>query len=363
MKRILFVSTMESYPWGGSEELWSRAALHLVRGGMPVSASVKRWPNEPAQIAELRAAGIDVRFRDASGNEGRPDDFWQNIASENLGLVVLSDGANRIDLSLAKICEQFKIPLAIVFQAANECNWPPDSIATESSRLLESAAGVFCVSQSNLAVTRTQYATKLPRARVIRNPCKVPYDVNPSWPSTEKGFSLACVGRLEPASKGQDILFDVLAMEKWRKRDLRVTLYGDGCCTEGVHRLRVMHSLESVEFGGFCNNIEELWSRHHALVLPSRIEGLALAVVEALLCARPCITTDVAGNAELLQDNVGGFVAKFPRADALDEAMERAWQRRHEWRQIGEAGAAYVRKVIPPNAAAVFADVLMSLSR
>lgn len=42
--RIVFVSTMDGIPWGGSEELWSRTALALlVDQGYAVSASVLEW--------------------------------------------------------------------------------------------------------------------------------------------------------------------------------------------------------------------------------------------------------------------------------------------------------------------------------
>ena len=67
--------------------------------------------------------------------------------------------------------------------------------------------------------------------------------------------------------------------------------------------------LEKVTYGGFTEDVESIWASHHALVLPSRSEGLPLVVVEAMLCGRPAIVTDVAGNAELIQDGVSGFVA------------------------------------------------------
>jgi hypothetical protein len=37
---------MSDYPWGGSEELWSQAALRLHGQGHDVAASVPWWPEE-----------------------------------------------------------------------------------------------------------------------------------------------------------------------------------------------------------------------------------------------------------------------------------------------------------------------------
>ena len=66
-----------------------------------------------------------------------------------------------------------------------------------------------------------------------------------------------------------------------------------------------------------------------------------------MLCARPCIVTDVAGNTELIEDNVHGFVAAAPSPPCLDEALERAWQQRDRWQAIGQAAAARVRTAVP----------------
>nr|WP_242026932.1 glycosyltransferase [Leptolyngbya sp. FACHB-17] len=182
-----------------------------------------------------------------------------------------------------------------------------------------------------------------------------------SWRPTDEGFKLACVGRINPISKGQDILFEVLRSSKWKNRPLTVTLFGGGEHTETLKRLKTLWELHNIEFGQFTSNIEEIWATHHGLILPSRYEGLPLVVVEAMLCGRMCIVTDVAGNTELVEDNVNGFVAKAPIPELLDEALERAWQQREFWYEMGQAAAHKVREVIPPDPIAVFAQDLEAL--
>jgi glycosyltransferase involved in cell wall biosynthesis len=124
-------------------------------------------------------------------------------------------------------------------------------------------------------------------------------------------------------------------------------LYGNGVNAKTLARLKELWNLEMVEFAGFVSNPEDIWTTEHILVLPSRVEGLPLAVVEAMLCGRPCIVTDVAGNTEVVEDNVTGFVAAAPTPALLDEAMERAWNRRDDWRSIGQAAARRIRELIP----------------
>src|SRR5579859_2755822 len=64
MARIAFVSTLqEDEPWGGSEELWSQAALGLAGQGCDVAVSVHGFPVVPKAITGLMQAGCHVTFR------------------------------------------------------------------------------------------------------------------------------------------------------------------------------------------------------------------------------------------------------------------------------------------------------------
>src|SRR5258708_5882456 len=62
-RNIIFASEITSEPWGGSEELWSRAALDLVSQGIPVSASVAEWSPVHPRVRDLRAGGVEVWVR------------------------------------------------------------------------------------------------------------------------------------------------------------------------------------------------------------------------------------------------------------------------------------------------------------
>jgi glycosyltransferase involved in cell wall biosynthesis len=75
---------------------------------------------------------------------------------------------------------------------------------------------------------------------------------------------------------------------------------------------------------------------NHLLVLPSRSEGTPLALVEAMLCARPAVVTDVGGNADWVEDDQTGFVAEAPTAKSFGAALERAWAARAKWQIMGK---------------------------
>ena len=119
-----------------------------------------------------------------------------------------------------------------------------------------------------------------------------------------------------------------------------------------------MLQLKNVNFQGHVSNVRMIWEQNHLLVLPSRFEGLPLALVEAMLCARPACVTDVGGNAELCEDGVTGFVAPAATAASISSTLEQAWNRRNEWESMGKAGRARVEELVPGDPIGVFCERL-----
>jgi glycosyltransferase involved in cell wall biosynthesis len=159
--------------------------------------------------------------------------------------------------------------------------------------------------------------------------------------------------------KGQDILLRVLAQEKWKKRNLFVSFVGHGINREGLIELAKRLEVSNVSFPGYTKDVHGIWKEHHALIMPSRCEGLPLALVEAMLCGRTAIVTNVGGNSEVVEDGVTGFLAPAASEVDVDEALERAWERRKEWREMGQLAAKRVRELVPAEPAADFADYLV----
>ena len=120
--------------------------------------------------------------------------------------------------------------------------------------------------------------------------------------------------------------------------------------------------ISATSFEGQTADLTSIWKEHHALVLPSRAEGLPLALVEAMMCGRPCVVTKVGGNAKVVEDGITGFLAA-PDEDSIDAALEEAWARRGELREMGQRAALRIRELVPANPAEDFADTLLDLAR
>ena len=146
----------------------------------------------------------------------------------------------------------------------------------------------------------------------------------------------ALVGNLIVTHKGQDVLLSVLQLPKWQDRDWILNIYGDGPDKVYLQELAAFYGLEErVLFHGRVSDIRDVWRRNHMLLMPSHMEGMPLAVVEAMLCGRPCVATDVGGVSEWIEDGRSGFIAAAATEKALDLALERAWQERERWEAIG----------------------------
>ena len=373
MRRFLFIAANEWSNWGGSELLWSQAAEKLARRGVEVRVSVRDFGKPISQVERLRSAGCRVFQRKPPsllyrlGRKLLPLREYAcrhvRVVGNGVDLVVVSQGSNTDGLPWMEAARAAGFKYAVIAEGAADFSWPDDEAAGRLGESYEGACGAYFVSQANLDLSRREFATPLRRARVIRNPFNVRYDARPAWPQDATDcLQLACVGRLDVSTKGQDLLLEVLALPHWRTRRVQVSLVGTGV-NERVLRRRAEHlKLACVDFMGYQSDIERIWSGHHALVLPSRQEGMPLTLVEAMLCSRAGIVTDVGGNRELVRDGINGFLAKAPTVELLDEAMNRAWESRERLREMGCTAASDVRQWVSADPSEDFVRELTALT-
>jgi glycosyltransferase involved in cell wall biosynthesis len=378
-RKFVFISS--NFTWGGSEILWSGAAEALARAGHHVAVYKNRLPRGEGNVPALRAAGC--RLFELARFPFLPNKLYSFVAMftpylsvayqalrlhvslklrRRPDLVVLSQGGNHDGWLLGGVCRRLGVPYVLICQKATDLYWPQDRWRDEVRAIYAGALHAFFVSEHNWRLTEEQIGARIDRASVARNPFLVPWDHAPAWPDSDAGFRFASVGRLYPKEKGQDIILRVLASEKWRGRPVSLTVYGDGEQRQGLEAMAKLLGLTNVAFAGYAEDVAAIWAKHHALLLPSRAEGLPLVVVEAMLCGRVPVVTDVGGNKEVVDDGRTGFIAAAAAEGSFDEAMERAWQRRNEWPDIGAAAAEEIRRLVPSDPPGTLAEALLRLA-
>lgn len=380
MSRFVFFSSC-THTWGGSEELWAGAAALLAEGGHSVTIfKTCVDPNHP-RIRRLLSRGCHIRDlhqvclpywirlpRPLVRLTGigpaqrviRPL-VRAHLANLNPDLVVVSQGANFDGLAYSDLCRISGRPYVIISQKATDYFWPLDKDRIVMRSAFQAALRCYFVSRHNLHLTECQIGETLMNAEIVCNPFLVSGSPLP-WPGNENhSIKLACVARLDTGDKGQDILLHVLARQVWKNRNLSVSFFGAGNNGEALRDLAGRLALKSVDFPGFVSDVESIWKTHHALVLPSRTEGLPLALIEAMMCGRFGIVTNEGGTSEVVEEGRTGFIANAAKIDELDHAMERAWAVREEWESIGKAAGRAARIMVPLDPVASFTAKLLGL--
>jgi len=371
--KFLFVSTCEEV-WGGSEELWSGAAMKLARQGHRVLVFKSALPREHTKVQALLKAGCRLRTSTLSlvpmfctflkrvfrWNLQAANAFVYHLEQEfhrfRPNLVVISQGQNFDGALPGAACQRQGIPYVLISHKASEW-WPSDDLVQAGVPAYHGARRVFFVSERNLRLTESQLGSSLRNAVVVRNPVPACCSLMP-WPQSEP-VKIACVARLLAFEKGQDLLFEVFAKPRWRSRAVEVSLFGSGPNLVAFER-RVRQLALNLKLYGFVQNILNVWRTHHLLVLPSRAEGIPIAAVEAMLCGRPCLVTDVGGNSELVDSEKIGYLAEAPTVERLDEALEQAWQTRDRWPTMGVAARQRALAFVGPDPVGEFTLQLLA---
>jgi|GEM_PF-1807649 len=166
-------------------------------------------------------------------------------------------------------------------------------------------------------------------------------------------------GRIDVETKGLDLLIQATRRVA-EDHDIEVVVQGpDTGGLEEVNRLIRDLKLEDtvvVKDPDTENHPSILMSEYDVCILSSRYEGYPTAIVEALVAARPVVSTRVGGLAPLMEEaGVGIIVA--PSVDGIEAGMRRAIASRKDWPKMGREGRQFAQKNLDWN---VIANDLLS---
>ena len=132
---------------------------------------------------------------------------------------------------------------------------------------------------------------------------------------------LGTLGRLTE-QKGQRMLLQAVAglAERWPR--LVAFLAGQGPLRPALEAEAARLGIaDRVRFLGVRRDRDTLFAAMDLFVLPSRWEGLSLALVEAMGAARPVVATRVGGNPEVVADGETGLLVPPDDPAALADAL------------------------------------------
>jgi glycosyltransferase involved in cell wall biosynthesis len=180
-------------------------------------------------------------------------------------------------------------------------------------------------------------------SRIVDLPNGVPVPVVPWKPQGDAdSLNAVFVGRLA-SEKGLEALVDSWPIVREQKPSAQLTLIGEGperASLEGqISRLGLANSVQLV---GAMADPSVVLRQSDLFVLPSREEGMSIALLEAMALGIPSVASAIPGNLALMTDGVHGRLAPTNNPPALARAI---LEHRADPAAPGMADAARVRVV------------------
>lgn len=330
---------IDALSFGGAENVLVTLAGEAPRRGLELDVVVLSPPTQGrAQwLPRLRAAGLEPRFLHVE-RLTQPDAIPRlaaairsarcDVVHAHLGTsTTLAPLAARLVRTPA-LCTLHHVPVPL---RGREALRERLSVAVGSR-----SAGLLFVSQASL----NGFAARYPRShhastwRVVHNgvdlrrfrplaegqPRRFPADLG--IPADVPVATL--VGHMRPG-KGQEVAVQAWPQVLSAEPDARLVLVGSGPHEQSLRALTRDLGVEGrVVFAGARDDVEALLPPSTVVVLPTRMEALPTALVEAAASGVPSVATAVGGVPEVVVDGETGWLVTAPRAELFASALREA---------------------------------------
>lgn len=129
------------------------------------------------------------------------------------------------------------------------------------------------------------------------------------------------VGRLDHI-KGQDILLAAMPLVRAAVGAVRLVIVGDGPARSTLEAQAGRLGIAGVvEFAGATSDVRPYLQAAALFALPSRSEGISIALLEAMATGLAVVATDVGGNHEVIQSGRVGLLVAPESPDELAAGM------------------------------------------
>jgi glycosyltransferase involved in cell wall biosynthesis len=366
MRSILFLSIMNGSHWGGSEEAWYRTALWMARNHYRVGIGCYDWREKQHRIDALQEAGCEVYLLpNRKGLFKKPaiKKALDKIPFNAYDLVVVNQGGwEEILHSPFKDLYKKLTNYVLVNHNYNEQAVLSFSRQKLLQQWISKAKMNFGATLQIFDVMEKHFNMVIDKKQTLINPVTFETESHASlYPNTDGACTWIMLAELDIARKAQDVLIETLAAAKWKSRNWTLHLYGRGKDVAMLEKLITEKGLsEKIFLKGFTNDVKQTLKDCHLLLQCTRIDAMPLSVVEAMAMGRPCVVSEVGDMPVWVEDHVNGFTCKGVTTEAVDEALERCWQQKENWRSMGQNAFNTFQKKYPQPYEAKTADILIS---
>ncbi len=155
---------------------------------------------------------------------------------------------------------------------------------------------------------------------------------------------IGAVGHLAD-HKGHRDLVEATALMARQEPDVRVVIAGDGELRRALEtQAAALGVMDRLCFTGFRQDILALMQSFEIFVMPSHLEGLGTAVLDAMALRKPVVAAQAGGIPEMVQHGRTGFLVPPRDAGALVEAIRFLLHHPEQRKAFGIAGRQRVEQ-------------------
>lgn len=201
----------------------------------------------------------------------------------------------------------------------------PSKIGSRLMRKFRNFSYHFCDRIEVQTLNGKKYFSKSIQEKItiIANPNHITLEQRNEVLRTPKENRIANVGRLIQ-QKNYPLLINSFADVLKYYPEYKLDLYGDGEDRNELQNL--VNSLgidKSVVFHGVIPNAYMKLGSAKVYVLPSYIEGMPNALMEAMAVGMPCVATDVSGVRDIITDGENGFIVTVNDKESMVDRIKK----------------------------------------
>ncbi len=334
---------------GGAENFVLRAAPLLREYGWDLRIiTLQKGGDFLQQLVQQGIPCVELNFNVFSGTQvlAKLNQMWSNSPPVILHTHLFHAGM--IGRILAK---KARIPIVVVHQHGLESNRSQvRSIVDRITSRWVTQYAVSCKAVSAMLQTRERIPASIisviyngvlvsqaQEASIRNSHQSVPFD------QVQKTMIIGNVGRLEPEKGHEDLLQAFARLTNENASPPQLWILGDGSLRDRLVSVTKELGIQNqVHFWGAQKNVAPFLDKIDIFILPSRWEGLSMALLEAMSRGIPVIATEVGGNPEIIQHEVHGLLIPAGDPGAITEAIEFLRNNPTNRRKLGIQGQQHV---------------------
>jgi glycosyltransferase involved in cell wall biosynthesis len=167
-------------------------------------------------------------------------------------------------------------------------------------------------------------------------------------------YDVVFVGRLVPI-KRVDRLIGAIALAAETLTGLRAVIVGDGPLRGELEALAEARGIRgNITFAGRRDDVAAWLRKSRVFVLTSASEGVALSLMEAMMCRLPAVVPDVGDLRDVVDDGINGFVVGTPSERAFADAIVKVLENPERYRRFRDAALARSSSYTPQQVATLW---------